>query len=338
MPSNPESLPEAGTLTYLEAISLALQEEMAKDESVFLMGQDIAEYGGAFKVTRDFVGEFGKDRLVNTPISESGTIGMAVGAALLGRRPIVEMQFADFVSCGFNQLVNVAAKMHWRTGAAVPLVVRLPVGAGAGAGPFHSQSMEAWFLHTPGLKVVAPSSPADAYILLRAAVRDPNPVLYLEHKSLYRRLKGSVEIEKGTDADALRCGVARVLRQGSDAVVLTYGRPVHAAVEAAEMLAADGVSIAVVDLCTLMPLDESTMLEWVQRTGRVLIVHEAGLTGGFGAELAARVADSAFAYLDAPIRRLAFPDHPVPFHKTLEDGCLPSTETIATALVDLVGW
>ena len=326
-------------VTYLEAISLALQEELHRDPQVFLLGQDIAEYGGAFKLTRGFVEEFGKDRVINTPIVESAAIGMAVGAALLGRRPVVEMQFGDFISCGFNQLVNVAAKMYWRTKMSVPLVIRCPVGAGMGAGPFHSQSNEAWFLHTPGLKVVAPAGAADAYGLLKASIRDPNPVVFMEHKFLYRRIKEVLPtIGAGDGGGLIPLGRARVVREGDAVTVVTYGRPVHSALDAAGQLEAEGIGVAVVDLRTLMPLDEETLFESVRRTGKVLIVHEATLTGGFGGELAARIADQVFEYLDGPVRRLAFPDHPVPFHKGLEAAALPDAEKIVAAVRELAKW
>lgn len=320
--------------TYLEAISAALREEMRRDRDVFLMGQDIAEYGGAFKVTRGFVEEFGPARVINTPISESGTIGMAVGAALLGLRPVVEMQFADFVSCGFNQLVNVAAKMYWRCERPVPLVVRLPYGAGAGAGAFHSQSPEAWFLHAAGLKVVAPATPSDAYGLLRAAIQDPDPVLYFEHKYLYRRLR-----EPLAEGDGMvPLGRARIARPGGDLTLVTWGWMVHRSLEAAERLAAEGISVEVVDLRSLCPLDEQAVLSSVRKTAKALIVHEAPLTGGFGAELAARIADEAFADLDGPVRRVAFPDAPVPYQKDLEAASIPSVERIAEEARALARW
>ena len=324
-------------LTYLGAIALALGDSMAEDPDVFLMGQDIAAFGGAFKVTRGLVEEFGEDRVLNTPIAEAGMIGIAAGAALLGRRPVVEMQFSDFVSCGFNPLVNVAAKFYYRTGFKVPLVIRLPSGGGVGAGPFHSQSLEATFLHVPGLKVVAPAWPEDAYLLLREAVRDPNPVLFFEHKYLYRRVKarlepGSAELGPGVEARA------RIVRPGADVTVVAWGWMVHRALAAAELLAGEGISVEVIDLRVLAPLDEETVLESVGRTGRALVVHEAQLTGGFGGEIVSRIAERAFDSLDAPVRRLAYPDHPVPFNKELEARCLPDEERIASTLRELVAW
>lgn len=329
-------------VTYLEAIALALREEMARDPSTFLFGQDVAEYGGAFKLTRGFVEEFGKARVINTPIAESGAIGMAVGAALLDRRPIVEMQFGDFISCGFNQVVNVAAKTYWRTGMPVPLVIRCPVGAGMGAGPFHSQSPEAWFTHVPGLKVVAPATVRDAYGLLKASIRDPNPVLFLEHKYLYRRIRDVLPAAVSTAREGvIPLGRAHIVRAGTDrpdVTVITYGAPVHGALGAAARLEEEGIGVSVVDLRTLVPLDEEALLEAVRSAGKVLIVHEATLTGGFGAELAARIAEKAFEYLDGPIRRLAFPDHPVPFHKALEAAALPDEGKIARAARELASW
>ena len=323
--------------SYLGAISLALGDSMEEDPEVFLMGQDIAEFGGAFKVTRGLLEEFGPARVLNTPMAEAGMIGIASGAALLGRRPVVEMQFSDFVSCGFNPLVNVAARFHYRTGLPVPIVIRLPSGGGVGAGPFHSQSLEATFLHVPGLKVVAPAWPEDAYCLLREAIRDPNPVLFFEHKYLYRRAKAplaeaSIDVGAGVEAGA------RVVRPGDGVSVFTWGWMVHRALAAAEALGAEGISVEVIDLRVLAPLDERTVMESVGRTGRVLVVHEAQLTGGFGGEIAARIAAGAFESLDAPVRRLAYPDHPVPFNKELEATCLPNEESIAASLRELAAW
>ena len=323
--------------SYLEAISLALGDALEEDPEVFLMGQDIAAFGGAFKVTRGLLEEFGPGRVLNTPMAEAGMIGIASGAALLGKRPVVEMQFSDFVSCGFNPLVNVAARFHYRTGLPVPLVIRLPSGGGVGAGPFHSQSLEATFLHVPGLKVVVPAWPEDAYSLLREAIRDPNPVLFFEHKYLYRRVKAplapaSIDVGAGVEAGA------RVVRPGDGVSVFTWGWMVHRALAAAEALGDEGISVEVVDLRVLAPLDERTVMESVGRTGRALVVHEAQLTGGFGGEIAARIAEGAFEALDAPVRRLAYPDHPVPFNKELEAVCLPDEESIAASLRELAAW
>ncbi len=325
------------SVSYIEAITLALRDELESDPTVFVMGQDVAEYGGAFKVTKGFVQKLGADRIVNTPISESGAIGMAVGAALLGRRPVVEMQFADFISCGFNQIVNVAAKMFWRTGRPVPLVIRCPTGGGAGAGAFHSQCNEAWFLQTPGLKVVAPAWPSDAYALLRAAIRDPNPVLFFEHKHLYRRVKEP----RAVFEEALvptKIGSARILRTGEHVTAIAYGWMTHQVLEAAALLSGEGISVEVVDLRSLAPLDEGLILESVRRTGKAVVVHEACLTGGFGGELAARISEKAFELLDGPVRRIAYPDHPVPYQKSLEAACIPGVARIAEVIRDLRRW
>jgi len=324
-------------LNYLDAISLALADAMAEDPEVFLMGQDIAGFGGAFKVTRGLLEEFGAARVLNTPMAEAGMIGIASGAALMGKKPVVEMQFSDFVSCGFNPLVNVAARFHYRTGLEVPLVIRLPSGGGVGAGPFHSQSLEATFLHVPGLKVVAPAWPEDAYTLLREAIRDPNPVLFFEHKYLYRRMKSVLPPDSLAVAAGVEAG-ARIVRPGKDATVVTWGWMVHRALGAAQLLEAEGLSVEVVDLRVLAPLDEGIVMESVGRTGRVLVVHEAQLTGGFGGEIAARIGSEAFESLDAPVRRLAYPDHPVPFNKELEAECLPDEESIAVVLRELAAW
>jgi 2-oxoisovalerate dehydrogenase E1 component beta subunit len=326
------------TVTYIDAVARALRDEMRRDSKVFILGQDVAEYGGAFKVTQGFIEEFGANRVVNTPISESGTLGMAIGAALLGHRPIVEMQFADFISCGFNQIVNVAAKMYWRTGSSVPLVIRCPTGGGGGGGAFHSQCVEAWFLHTPGLKVVAPAWPGDAYDLLRASIRDPNPVLYFEHKHLYRRDKEPRANFERLAAAEPRLGGARIVREGSHVTVIAYGWMVHHAADAAALLEAEGVSTEVVDLRVLAPLDEATILKSVRKTGKALLVHEACLTAGFGAELAARIADQAFEHLDGPVRRVAYPDTPVPYNRALELTSIPSVERIAEAIRELRRW
>jgi 2-oxoisovalerate dehydrogenase E1 component beta subunit len=318
-------------ITYLEAISQALREEMRRDPRVFLLGEDIGIYEGAFKVTKGFQKEFGADRVLDTPIAESAIVGVSVGASFMGLRPVAEMQFADFVSCGFNQLVNNAAKVHYRWGGAVPMVVRLPAGGGMQAGPFHSQMMEAWFTHTPGLKVVVPATVPDAKGLLKSAIRDGNPVLYFEQKYLYRRLKGEVP-----DGDfTVPIGKAQVLRSGTDLSVLTYGSMVHFSLEAAQALEPEGVSVEVVDLRSLLPYDREAILDSVARTGKALIVHEANRTGGFGGEIAALIAEEAFDKLDAPVRRLASLDTPVPFAKTLEEHYLPNAAKIADAAREL---
>jgi 2-oxoisovalerate dehydrogenase E1 component beta subunit len=314
------------TLTYLEAIRLALAEEMRRDERVFLMGEDIGAYGGAFKVTAGLLEEFGPERVIDTPIAEAGIIGAAIGAALMGRRPVVEMQFIDFISNGFQLLTNFAAKCHYRWGAAVPMVVRGPCGGGVGAGPFHSQNVESFFMHTPGLKIVAPATPRDARGLLKAAIRDPNPVLYFEHKFLYRHLKEEVDER---DEGLVEIGKAAVRRPGNDVTIVTFGAMVQRALAAAEALAGEGLSAEVIDLRSLLPWDREAVIQSVQRTGRLLVLHEAPRTGGVGGELAAEIGECCFEWLDAPVTRLAAEDVPVPFHPDLERAVLPSVEAIA---------
>jgi 2-oxoisovalerate dehydrogenase E1 component beta subunit len=319
-------------MTYIEAISRGMWEEMERDPSVFLMGEDIGVYGGAFKATRGFLQHFGEERVIDTPLSEAAIIGSAVGAALVGMRPIVEMQFADFVTCGFNQLVTNAAKTHYRWNLPVPMVVRLPSGGYIHGGPFHSASPEAWFFHVPGLKIVAPSTPHDARGLMKAAVRDNNPVLFLEFKYLYRRLKGEVR----DDDRVVEIGKGAVRREGSDATLITYGSTVPLSLEAAETVAReDGMDVRVLDLRSLMPLDTELILESVRSTGKVVIVHEDNVTGGIGAEIAALIGEQAFQSLDAPVRRVGALDTPVPFAPALEEFVLPDTGKIVAALRDL---
>jgi 2-oxoisovalerate dehydrogenase E1 component len=311
---------------YLDAIADGLRTAMCADERVVLLGQDIAEYGGVFKITDGFVAEFGRARVRNTPIIESGAIGAALGLALEGYRPMVEMQFGDFISCGFNQVVNNLARTHYRWGAGVPVVLRVPVGGGTGAGPFHSQNVEAWFTQVPGLRVVAPATPADAKGLLLAAFDDGNPVVYLEHKLLYRSIKGPVADGFVTTP----IGQARIARPGGDATVVTWGVGVHWAMEAATSLEAEGRSIEVIDLRSLLPWDIDAVVASVRRTGRALVVHEAPLTGGFGGEVAATVGRDAFEWLDAPVSRLGALDSPVPFSKALEELFSPKARLLAS--------
>lgn len=315
----PERSPEAPELRYLDAIRDGMREALLGDPGVLLLGQDIAEYGGVFKATEGLAEEFGRARVRNTPIIESAAVGAALGLALDGFRPMLEMQFGDFISCGFNQVVNNLAKTHYRWGAAVPVVLRVPVGGGGGAGPFHSQNVEAWFTHVAGLKVVAPATPADAKGLLLSAFADGNPVLYLEHKLLYRSARGPVPQGRY----GVPIGEARLARGGSDATVVTYGVGVSWALDAAAALAAEGREIEVVDLRTLLPWDRETVMASARRTGRVLVLHEAPLTGGFGAELAASIGREAFQWLDAPVERLGGLDMPVPFSKALEEIFMP---------------
>jgi 2-oxoisovalerate dehydrogenase E1 component len=300
---------------YVDAISDALRLVMRRDPATVLMGQDVAEYGGVFKVTKGFVEEFGKARVRNTPIIESGAIGAGLGLALDGFHPIVEMQYGDFVSCGFNQIVNNLAKTHYRWGVPVPIVLRLPIGGGLHAGPFHSQNVESWFTGVAGLKVVAPATASDAKGLLIAACEDGNPVLFLEHKWLCRSLKGPVP----DGCYTVPIGRARLAREGNAATVVAYGVAVHWAMEAAETLAREGASIEVVDLRSLLPWDSAMVLESVKKTGRCLVVHEAPQSGGFGGEVAAVIAREAFAWLDAPVERLGALDTPVPAAQALEE-------------------
>ncbi|HEV8582102.1 MAG TPA: dehydrogenase E1 component subunit alpha/beta [Thermoanaerobaculia bacterium] len=323
----------SGEITYVDAINQALLEEMERDDSVILMGQDIGVFEGAFRTTRGLHARW-PERVLDTPIAESGTIGIAIGAALLGYRPVVEMQFGDFISCGFNQLVNIAAKLYYRWQVPCPIVVRLPTGGGVGAGPFHSQNPEGWFAQTAGIKVVCPATAADAMGLLKAAIRDPNPVMVFEHKFLYRRIKSALP-----DGDAVaRIGEARVMRPGRHLTLVGYGASTWTCLEAAEELAKSGVEAEVIDLRTLVPYDEETVLASVKRTGRALVVHEAPLTLGFGAEVAARLADATFPWLDAPIRRVTYPDRPVPYAKNLEKVLLPDRGKVVRAARELMSF
>jgi 2-oxoisovalerate dehydrogenase E1 component beta subunit len=317
--------------TYLQAISDGLREEMRRDQRVFLIGEDIGVYGGAFKVTQGFQQEFGEDRVIDSPLSETAITGACTGAALMGMRPVCEMQFSDFVSCAFDQLVTVAAKQHYRVGTPVPIVVRLPSGGGFSGGPFHSQNPEGFFAHCPGLKIACPATPADAKGLILSAIRDPNPVLYFEHKHLYRRIKGEVPEERYTTP----IGKARTHREGKDISLITWGAMVYTAEEAAKQLENDGVSVEIVDLRTVMPWDKEAVLESVRKTSKVLVLHEDNRTGGFGGEIAATIAEEAFEDLDAPVRRVAAPDTPVPFAPPLEKAFIPQVEDVVKGLREL---
>jgi 2-oxoisovalerate dehydrogenase E1 component beta subunit len=321
-------------ITYLEAIRQALWEEMDQDERVFLLGEDIGTYGGAFKITKGFLDKFGEGRVIDTPLSESGFVGAAIGAALMGMRPVVEMQFADFISCAFDQIVNMAAKHHYRLGEAVPLVIRAPYGGRLHAGPFHSQCPEAWFVHSPGLKVVAPATPYDAKGLLKASIRDPNPVIYCEHKYLYRHAKGEVPAENYV----VPIGQADIKREGTDMTLIAYGAMVEEGLQAADQMSEEGIEVEVVDLRTLHPLDTDTFLTSVKKTGKVLIVHEAPRVCGVGAEIAAIIAQEAFRDLDAPVVRVTAPHTPVPFSAPLEDYYLPNAAKIVAKLNDLASY
>jgi 2-oxoisovalerate dehydrogenase E1 component len=316
---------------FIDAIQEALRESMVKYPDLIIMGQDIAEYGGAFKVTEGFVEQFGKHRIRNTPICESAIVGAGLGLSIAGMKSIVEMQFADFVTCGFNQIVNNLAKIHWRWGQNADVVIRMPTGAGTAAGPFHSQSNEAWFVHTPGLKIVFPSSPYDAKGLLNAAIEDPNPVLFFEHKYLYRSVKEEVPDSYYT----IEIGKAKIVQEGSDLTIITYGLGVHWAIEYANSNKIN--SIEIVDLRTLLPLDVNTIISSVKKTGKVIVLHEDCLTGGIGGELAAIINENCFEYLDAPVKRVASLDTPVPFAVSLENQFLPK-ERLTVAINELLNY
>ncbi|HEU0141294.1 MAG TPA: alpha-ketoacid dehydrogenase subunit beta [Bryobacteraceae bacterium] len=320
--------------TYLEAIREGIWEEMERDPNVFVIGEDIGIYGGAFKITAGMLDHFGEKRIVDTPISESAIVGAAIGAGMMGLRPVAEMQFADFITCGFDQIVNFAAKCRYRWGASVPIVVRAPSGGGIHGGPFHSQNPEAWFVHTPGLKVIAPSTAYDAKGLVKSAIRDNDPVIFFEHKALYRRVKEDLPQEDYT----VPIGKARVFREGSDLSIITYGAMVYVAEEAATELEKEGISLEIVDLRTLLPIDEETVLESVRKTSRVILLHEDTLTGGIGGEIAARIGEKAFEYLDAPVMRIAAPDTPVPYSPPLEEAFLPNTQKVLEKARQLLGY
>ncbi|HEY2393545.1 MAG TPA: alpha-ketoacid dehydrogenase subunit beta [Candidatus Angelobacter sp.] len=310
--------------TYLEAIRQGLWEEMESDPSVFCIGEDIGIYGGAFKVTDGFVHHFGPQRVIDTPIAESAIVGAAFGAALTGMRPVAEFQFMDFIGCAFNQIVNMVAKSHYRWGAPAPMVLRGPCGGGVHGGPFHSQNPEMYFVHTPGMKVVAPSTPADAKGLIKSAVRDNNPVLFLEHKFLYRRIKD--EVPEGDYS--IPIGKARVHREGRDLSIITYAAMVHTAQEAADALAKEGIEVEIIDLRTLCPLDREAITQTVKKTNKVILLHEDTKTGGLAGELAAIINEEAFDDLDGPIVRITGLDTPVPFSPPLEHFFLPKVEDV----------
>ncbi|HXY80121.1 MAG TPA: alpha-ketoacid dehydrogenase subunit beta [Gaiellaceae bacterium] len=318
-------------MTYLQAISDGLRSEMRRDKRVFLIGEDVGVYGGAFKVSLGFQEEFGPWRVIDAPLAETAIVGGATGAAMMGLRPVCEMQFADFVSCAWDHLVTVAAKQRWRVGTPVPIVVRLPSGGGFSGGPFHSQNPESSFAHIPGLKCVCPATPHDAKGLLISAIEDPSPVLFFEHKHLYRRIKGEVSEERFT----VPIGKARTHREGGDISVITWGAMVYTAEEAAQQLDADGVSVEIVDLRSVMPWDKPAVLDSVRKTSKVLVLHEDTRTGGFGAEIAATIAEEAFEDLDAPVKRIAAPDTPVPFSPPLEKAFIPQVEDVVTGLREL---
>ena len=317
--------------SVIEAVREAIREEMQLDSSVFVLGEDVGKRGGVFLATQGLYDEFGEDRVLDTPLAEASIMGIALGAAFRGLRPLPEIQFSDFVWPTINQLIGEAARSCYGTNGAlqVPLVVRIPYGGGIRGGLFHSQNVEAYFFHTPGLKVVTPATPYDAKGLLKSSIRDNNPVVFLEHKKTYRLVRGEVPDEEYT----IPLGVADVKRTGGDITAVSYGLTLHYCLEAAEQVAAEGIDVEVVDLRTLTPLDTETVLDSVKKTGKILIVHEDNISGGVGAEVAAIVADQAFEYLDAPVTRLCGPDVPtMPFAQTLEDAYMPDTEKITQAL------
>ncbi|HEV7672526.1 MAG TPA: alpha-ketoacid dehydrogenase subunit beta [Thermoanaerobaculia bacterium] len=318
--------------TYLEAIRQGMWDEMSQDESVFLLGQDVGTYGGAFRVTAGFLDHFGPTRVIDTPISESGMVGAAIGASMLGLKPIVEMQFIDFISCAYNQIINFAATCRYRWGQSVPIVIRGPSGGNIHGSAFHSQNPESYFQHTPGLKIVAPSSAVDAKGLIRAAIRDPNPVLFFEHKYLYRRIK-----EEVPEGDwIVPIGKARLARTGRDLSIVTYGAMLHVALDAAARLESEGVEVEVLDLRTIKPLDQEAILATARKTNRVLVLTEEQTTGSVAGEVAARIGELAFGSLDAPVTRVCCPDTPVPFSPTMEEFYLPNAEKLVAKVRDLL--
>jgi 2-oxoisovalerate dehydrogenase E1 component beta subunit len=318
--------------TYLQAISDGLRQEMRRDKRVYVIGEDVGVYGGAFKVTLGFQEEFGPWRVIDAPLAETAIVGSCTGAAIMGLRPVAEMQFADFVSCAWDHLVTVAAKQRWRAGTPVPIVVRCPSGGGFSGGPFHSQNPESSFAHIPGLKVVCPATPEDAKGLIVSAIEDPNPVLYMEHKHLYRRIKAEVPDERYT----VPIGKARTHQEGDDVTVITWGAMVYTAEEAAKQL--DDISVEIIDLRTILPWDKQAVLESARKTSKVLVLHEDTRTGGFGAEIAATIAEEAFEDLDAPLKRITAPDSPVPFSPTLEKAYIPQVEDVVKGLQELASY
>jgi pyruvate/2-oxoglutarate/acetoin dehydrogenase E1 component len=321
-------------MTYLQAISDGLRVEMRRDERVFVIGEDVGVYGGAFKVTLGFQEEFGPWRVLDSPLAETAILGACSGAAMMGMRPVAEMQFADFISCGWDHLVTVAAKQRFRAGTPVPIVVRLPSGGGFSGGPFHSQNPESSFAHIPGLKCVCPATPEDAKGLLISSIEDPNPVLFFEHKHLYRRIKGEVAEERYT----VPLGKARTHREGDEISVITWGAMVYTAEEAAKELEQQDVSVEILDLRTVMPWDREAVLASVRKCSKVLVLHEDTRTGGFGAEIAATIAEEAFEDLDAPVKRIAAPDCPVPFAPVLEKAYIPQVEDVVAGLKELAAY
>ena len=323
-------------ITLLEAIRQGLWEEMERDNRVFLLGEDIGVYGGAFKVTDGFLDRFGADRVIDTPISESAIVGAACGASMMGLRPVAEMQFIDFISCCFDILTNYAAKSRYRQGIGIPIVVRGPAGGGVHGGPFHSQNVESFFLNTPGLKMVEPSTPYDAKGLIKAAIRDPDPVLFFEHKYLYRNPK--IKQEVPSQDYIVPIGKATIRREGTDLSVITYGAMVYTALEAAEKLVQEGVDVEVMDLRTLMPLDRDAIVDTVKKTNKVIILHEATRTGGLAGEVTALINEGAFEYLDGPVVRVTSIDTPVPYAPPLEEFFMPQVDDVLKAARTLAAY
>lgn len=325
-------------ITLIEGIRQAMEEELARDERVFIVGEDVGPRGGVFRATLGLYDTFGPERVIDSPLAELSIVGIGIGAALYGARPICEIQFADFIHPAFNQIVNEAAKMCYRSNGewTVPMVIRAPYGGGIGGGLYHSQSVEAFFTHVPGLKVVVPSTPYDAKGLLKSAVRDPNPVMFFEPKKGYRLIRGEVPEDEEV---LVPIGQSKVTRQGADVSVFAYGMMHYYCLQAAEQVAAEGIDVEVVDLRTLLPIDMDTLMASIEKTGKALIVHEDNLTGGYGAEIAARLADQAFTMLDAPVKRLAGPDIPaMPYSHPLQDWFMPGPDKIAAAIRDLAAY
>jgi pyruvate/2-oxoglutarate/acetoin dehydrogenase E1 component len=319
---------DTGQATYLEAVALALDSEMDRDPDVFIIGEDVGQFGGAFKVTKGFLEKFGPQRVVDTPIAETGFTGLAAGAALVGLRPVVEFQFADFISCAFDPIINVLARHHYRNGDPMPVTLRAPFGARLRAGPTHSQSVESYFAHVPGLKIVMPGTPEDAAGLLISSIRDNNPVLYLENKYLYRRLKASGPLS----LEPMPLGEAKVVREGTQVSLITYSAGVSQALEVVAELEKEGISVEVVDLRTLVPLDVETLVTSVKKTSRAVVLHEAALRMGYGAEIAAVIQEECFWWLDQPVTRIAAKNTPTPTSPTLEDAVVPQPAEIAQIL------
>ena len=319
---------DSGQATYLEAVGLALDSEMDRDPDVFIIGEDVGQFGGAFKVTKGFLEKFGERRVVDTPIAETGFTGLAAGAALVGLRPVVEFQFADFISCAFDPIVNVLARHHWRTGDPMPVTLRAPFGARLRAGPTHSQSVESYFAHVPGLKIVVPGTPEDAAGLLISSIRDNNPVLYLENKYLYRRLRTRGPLK----LDPIPLGTANVVREGKDVTLVTYSAGVSQGMEVAAELAKDGIEVEIVDVRTLVPLDIDTIAASVKKTARAVVLHEAALRMGYGAEIAAEIQEQCFWDLDQPVTRIGALNTPTPTSPPLEDAVVPQPDRIAATL------